>query len=576
MISKRLLVIVAVLLASCGSDTPQTDAALATSTPPASEEIVSEEPVLGEVAVTTTMAPESPTDSASKPTTSTTSTTEVPADQETESAAPELGAPAPASGDIRDVDFMSGFGYPFEFGDQNEVLVVTEGYFIDESQYLTFHVGAVQYGDLDGDGDEEAAVQTGFSTGGTGQFGSLTIWDIDGARVVARDSVGTGDRANGGLAHFDIRSGQIITENFDTDRGACCPNMVRQARLVLTADGLRSVERVEPLRWMVPGFDEGELEFLPGTSAAILEVWPGERSPSTIFEAKAGQWVTIGYRRGPDVEVRLLDENQKVLAQAADSRLRLQLPASGLFTLEFGVATDENGPATTVDVSITSTDLSELPTWTSAMQEVVVDGDVPAILLAASPVFDSADRANAEIAEWMASETDPWIEGLAEFPPLDRHDSEHSDFGGSYELGYSATLVSNDLVSFRWGWYEYVCCRPYPNHGNKAIVIDIAEQRIIPVDEILDLDRLDEIHALWLDHAEEREGLEFYLPEDGSAPGFSSLALTPLGVEFGTNRSGALPGTTTVVPYAALGDLVQSDIVERAQGGITPLRLLNQ
>lgn len=573
MISKRLLAILALLLASCGSDTPPSDDAQATSTPPASEEIVGEEPTLGEVAATTTMAPESPTDSASKPTTS---TTEVPADQETEPAAAELGAPAPASGDIRDVDFMSGFGYRFFLVDTDEVVVVQDGFYLDESRYITFHVGGVEYGDLDSDGDEEALVRTGYNTGGTGQFGRLAVWDIDGDRVVERDGIGTGDRADGGLVHFEIRDGQVITENFMSDRGACCPNMVTQQRLVLTSDGLRSVERVEPLRWMIPGLNEGELKFLPGTSAAVLEVWPGERSPSTVFEAEAGQWVTIGYRRGPDVEVRLLDEDQTVLAEAADSRVRLQLPTSGLFTLEFGVATDESGPATTVDVSITSTDLSELPTWTSAMEEVVVDGDVPAILLAASPVFDSAETANAAIEAWMASETDPWIEGLAEFPPLDRHDSQGSDFGGSYELGYSATLVSNDLVSFRWGWYEYVCCRPYPNHGNKAIIIDMAEQRIVPVDEILDLDRLDEIHALWLDHAEEREGLEFYLPEDGNAPGFSSLALTPLGVEFGTDRSGALPGTTTVVPYAALGDLVQSDIVERAQGGITPLRLLNQ
>jgi len=170
----------------------------------------------------------------------------------------------------------------------------------------------------------------------------------------------------------------------------------------------------------------------------------------------------------------------------------------------------------------------------------------------------------------MADQTNPWVADLEEFPPLERDDQ---GLGGAYELLFDVTLESEDLASFRWNWYEYVCCRPHPNHGHRSLVIDLAQQRIVPVDEILDLDRLEEIHTIWVDHADPE-----FLPPDfvdvtSVTPAFSSIALTPIGVEFGTDRSGPVPGTTTVVPFAALGDLVMSDFVERAKSGFVPTKL---
>ena len=51
---------------------------------------------------------------------------------------------------------------------------------------------------------------------------------------------------------------------------------------------------------------------------------------------------------------------------------------------------------------------------------------------------------------------------MIEYPPVEHEGSDEST-GGEYELLYDVTLASDDLASFRWNWYEYVCCRPYPN-----------------------------------------------------------------------------------------------------------------
>lgn len=209
---------------------------------------------------------------------------------------------------------------------------------------------------------------------------------------------------------------------------------------------------------------------------------------------------------------------------------------------------------------------ADLPTWTVLRSEILVEVQPPADLIYEIPQFNGPyEAANITIAEWMANQTDWWVEGLAEFPPLDNGNSE---VGGSYELYFDATLVSADLASFRWHYYEYVCCRPYPNHGNKALVIELNTGRIIPVDEILDLDRLEEIHAVWAAHADKEMLPPVAFETFDGEPGFTSVALTPTGVEFGTDRGGPFPGTTTVVPFDALGDLVDQQLVERARQGV--------
>ena len=490
-----------------------------------------------------------------------------------------FGVVAPSSGDIRDVDFFNDFTYPVTFGEELAVTVV-DGEFVDEPGYLWFWVFDVDYGDLDDDGTDEAVVQTGFNTGGSGQFGRLAVWDLVDGRVVERGWVGTGDRADGGLWHHEIRDGLLITENFLTDQGACCPNMLTQKRLALVSDGLVHAEHIEPLRWMtLNSYDEPdtELKFLPGTSAAVIQLSALDDTNELIFDAGAGQWVTITHRRGPEAGVVILDADGNVAGQSANADLAVQLPTSGFFRVVF--TNDGNiDRSTIVDLAITATPLPTAHTWTPAVQELIVADDPKVTLLTMRPEFDLSDYGllNGAIDEWMGDQTDWWVADLIEFPPYEREGSDDST-GGQYELLYDVTLAGDDLASFRWNWYEYVCCRPYPNYGHLSLVVDLDERRIIEVAEIVDLERLDEIHDIWLAQASVEEILPVdYLDWSGAdGPAFSSLALTPTGVEFGTDRLGAIGGTTTVVPYEALGDLVNQDLVARARGGTTPIRLVD-
>ena len=493
-------------------------------------------------------------------------------DSDDEPADEGAGGSAPASGRILDVDFRNDFRYQASF-DPERVVEVVNGEFLADDDDVTLRVVDVKYGDLDGDGDQEAVVHTVFNTGGMGHFGRLSVWGIDGDSVVERGWVGAGDRADGGLAHYEIRDRMVLTENYLTDQGACCPNMLIQQRLALTSAGLVSVEHVQPLRWLsLNGIDTPELIFIPGTSAAIVAhqtVDPHE----LIFEAARGQWLTVASRRGFASAVQVTDPDGDVIGESAAGAIELELPADGFYRLRF-LPTGSDTEALT-DVSITNHRIVPSPALAVRLRDVAVDVEPAAYLVAAWPEFvlpDSGDLTR-QTEDWVAEQTDWWIAGVIDYPPEDRGMDGPSS-GGTYELLYEVTLASNDLVSVRWNWFEYVCCRAYPNLGHASLVVDIAERRIVPVDEILDLDRLDEIHHVWISKATNDGVLpEDYLEFAGDEPKFTSVSLNPAGIEFGTDRDGGLSATTTVVPWDALGDLVQPGIADRARSGTAPSRL---
>lgn len=489
-----------------------------------------------------------------------------------EPAGDGAGGAAPASGRILDVDFRNGFRYAASF-DPERVVEVTNGEFLADDDYVTLRVVDAKYGDLQGDGDQEAVVHTVFNTGGTGHLGRLTVWDIDGDSVVERGWVGAGDRADGGLAHYEVRDRMVLTENYLTDQGACCPNMLVQQRLVLTSAGLVSVELVQPLRWLaLDGAEVPELVFVPGTSAAIVAhrtVDPHE----LIFEAAGGQWLTVASRRGLPVAVQVIDPDGDVIGESAAGAIELELPVDGFYRLRF--LSSGSGSEASTDVSITNHPIVPAPAFALRARDVAVDVEPAAYLVAAWPEFVLPDSGglNRQIEDWVAEQTDWWIADVIDYPPEDRG-IDGPGSGGTYELLYEVTLASDDLVSVRWNWYEYVCCRAYPNTGHASVVVDIVERRIVPVDEILDLDRLDEIHQVWISKGVNDGVLpEGYLEFAGDEPKFSSVSLTPAGIEFGTDRDGGLSATTTVVLWDALGDLVQPGIADRARAGTAPNRL---
>src|SRR5687768_15295423 len=102
-------------------------------------------------------------------------------------------ASAQASADIRRVDFRN---FAYKAGIGGEAASVVDGTFHrdDEDDRLYFEVVDVDYGDLTGDGREEAVVTTLENTGGTGQFTDGLIFTMRDGKPNLLGAVGVGDR----------------------------------------------------------------------------------------------------------------------------------------------------------------------------------------------------------------------------------------------------------------------------------------------------------------------------------------------------------------------------------------------
>lgn len=82
----------------------------------------------------------------------------------------------------------------------------------------------VTYGDLDGDGVEEAVVALNYSTGGTANWDYLYVYRLENARANLIARMRTGSRGYGGLVRVLVREGLLIADFADPERrvGDCC------------------------------------------------------------------------------------------------------------------------------------------------------------------------------------------------------------------------------------------------------------------------------------------------------------------------------------------------------------------
>lgn len=205
-----------------------------------------------------------------------------------------VASAATASG-IRKVDFRNGFTYEGGYGP----IIVRGGEYSNSSEDAKefFSVRDVDYGDLDGDGAEEAIVTTTNNTGGTGNFSDGLIYTMRAGRVRLVTSVGVGDRADGGIHDITISKGRIVVDRFGGDGGACCPEYVERTTLLLQKGRLSLTGRSSKRAYVnLDASDPGEvveIKFLPGgTSATVVGLADGQLH-GHFFEARAGQTARI-------------------------------------------------------------------------------------------------------------------------------------------------------------------------------------------------------------------------------------------------------------------------------------------
>jgi hypothetical protein len=130
---------------------------------------------------------------------------------------PKLGVPAawswlekPPTAVVRAVNGRHDF---------SPVEAVTGGY---SGGYLM--VESVTYGDLNGDGVEDAAVDLLYSTGGTANWHYLYVFTVENGARVLLGRLQSGSRADGGLMKVDIQKETLVLRFADSARraGDCC------------------------------------------------------------------------------------------------------------------------------------------------------------------------------------------------------------------------------------------------------------------------------------------------------------------------------------------------------------------
>jgi hypothetical protein len=85
-------------------------------------------------------------------------------------------------------------------------------------------MAGVTYGDIDGDGAEEAAVHLNYSTGGTANWDYLYVYKLEHGRPKLMERLESGSRVSGGLVRSAIEKEILILDFADPERSAgdCC------------------------------------------------------------------------------------------------------------------------------------------------------------------------------------------------------------------------------------------------------------------------------------------------------------------------------------------------------------------
>lgn len=137
------------------------------------------------------------------------------------------------SGDMGPVTVVNG-EYEFAF-DGNGNVVAADYEPADPDEYVergSFGVGEPTYGDVDGDGAEEAVLVTYFNGGGTGRFSGIDVWTMKGGKESLLGGIPGGDRGDGGIAGVRFDGKVVVVDRMmsQDDDGACCPSKVQIER----------------------------------------------------------------------------------------------------------------------------------------------------------------------------------------------------------------------------------------------------------------------------------------------------------------------------------------------------------
>ena len=231
---------------------------------------------------------------------------------------------------IRDVDFQN-FTYNADYcaGEEgkSKKITVKEGKFYKETKEddfvdrMYYAVYGTEYGDLDGDGKEEAVILSLCNTGGTGNFTEAYVYSLKHGKAVRIMLLSGGDRAFGGLRKAWIEKGILTVESSDAGErgGACCPEFVVTNQYRYVGRKLKEVGK-EHRREIYPAsrikFAKGKFgstfTLKMGAEENIKRFVVGARKGQTLIVTKTSADAKVSLRRG---DANVLEEEESLAAK---------------------------------------------------------------------------------------------------------------------------------------------------------------------------------------------------------------------------------------------------------------------
>lgn len=262
--------------------------------------------------------------------------------------------------DIRKVDFKNFTYKPYCAGaDENPAdVTVKNGEFMEEkkvddyTERFYFNVFSVNYGDVNGDGSEDAVVLSVCNTGGSGNFTEGFIYEMKNDKPALLTRIPGGDRAYGGLRDAKVENGLLVVESNDVGEqgGACCPEYIVTTKYKVKGGKLDQVGTASK-REIYPA---KRVEFARGASKTVLTVNLSEEDDIKRFVvgARADQTLTVTAApsdQSKNVEVTLTKGNAD--SKEAENKLTAKLLENGDYVFQIRAFTEkEMSVSVTVEI----------------------------------------------------------------------------------------------------------------------------------------------------------------------------------------------------------------------------------
>lgn len=150
--------------------------------------------------------------------------------------------------DIKQVDFKN-FTYPVN--GKSVHMRKGKGEYVnrrDNDESFEANVDKVVYGDLTGDGMDEAAVVIAYRGGGSGSYNDGFIYILKNGRPELLTTFKGGDRADGSITNVKIQGGLLVVERFAPESpgsGLCCPKYIDTTKYRWSGSALVQVGRAQ-------------------------------------------------------------------------------------------------------------------------------------------------------------------------------------------------------------------------------------------------------------------------------------------------------------------------------------------